>query len=114
MNSKNLKLEALRQKLHQTESELRDLGYRTERSVAHPGSTASNQTFGEETLILVLSGSLQVECQDQILALGPGDHLNVPGGVPYVMKVLGETAAYWIQANRKEQGEDKSSAKDSS
>lgn len=105
-------MEALRRQLEQTETELRGLGYRTELSLAHPGSTSSNQAFGEETLILVLAGSLGVECQDQVLTLGPGDHLHVPGGVPYLMRVLGETAAYWIQANREEKAEDKSTAKD--
>jgi mannose-6-phosphate isomerase-like protein (cupin superfamily) len=96
------RLENLRRSLQRTEAQLREQGYRTERTTAHPGYQASNQIFGEETLILVLYGSLQSECQEQVVSLGPGDHLHVPAGVPFQLSVLGETTAYWIQAHRKE------------
>jgi mannose-6-phosphate isomerase-like protein (cupin superfamily) len=95
-------LESLRRRLQKTEGQLEDQGYRTERATAHPGYQASNQIFGEETLILVHFGTLRAEWQEQAVSLGPGDHLHVPAGVPYQLSVEGETTAYWIQAHRKE------------
>ena len=97
------RLAELRGKLEETEEELRGLGYRTDRSVAYPGSTVSNQVFDSETLILLLFGELRVESGEEALELGAGGRLHVPSGVAYRVRVSGETAAYWIEAQRREE-----------
>jgi glyoxylate utilization-related uncharacterized protein len=102
VNREDSRLDDLRRRLLATEAQLRGEGYSTERVTAHPGYQASNQQFGDETLILVLFGHLRAECQGQVVSLGPGDHLHVPAGVFYQLAVAGETTAYWIQAHRKE------------
>ena len=107
MNPENPRLDDLRRRLLGTEAQLSERGYRTQRTTAHPGYQASNQLFGEETLILVLFGILRAECQEQVLQLGPGDHLHVPAGVPFQLSVLGQTTVYWIQAHRKELDEER-------
>jgi mannose-6-phosphate isomerase-like protein (cupin superfamily) len=96
-------MDELSDRLRRTEADLRARGYRTERATAHPGYMASNQTFSDETLILVLFGELVADCQEQTLRLGPGGHLHVPAGIPYQLRVGGEQTVYWIQAHRPEQ-----------
>ena len=110
MTQDDARLESLRRRLQDTEAQLHKQGYRTERATAHPGYQASNQTFDEETLILVLHGNLRAECQEQVVPLGAGDHLHVPAGVPYQLRVHGDKTAYWIQAHRKEMDPDRNGA----
>ncbi len=96
------KLASLRARLNETETELRDLGYRTERCVAHPGSRLSGQIFDEEVLILLLFGAIRTRIDQELVDLQPGERLEIPPGVPFTLMILGDANAYWLQASRKE------------
>ncbi len=100
MNADDPALASLRRNLERTEADLRRLGYATERCVAPPGATISNQLFEGEILILVLFGCLWTQSNEQTVELGPGDRLHVPSGVPFALRVIGETSVYWLQAIR--------------
>lgn len=100
MSGEGPALESLRRNLERTEQDLRNLGYVTERVSTPPGAQLSNQLFEEETLILLLLGHLHVTSNDVEPELLQGDRLHVPAGVPFTLTVMGDDAAYWIQAMR--------------
>lgn len=100
MSAADPSLLSLRNKLEQTEAELRGMGYTTERCVSPPGAQLGNQRFDGETLILVLFGRLWTQSNETVVELATGDRLHVPSGVPFTLRVEGETSAYWIQAFR--------------
>ena len=91
---------SLRRKLEETESELGAMGYQVERCVSHPGAQFGNQRFDGEILILILFGRLWTQSNEAEVLLNAGDRLHVPSGVPFTVRVDGETPVYWIQAFR--------------
>jgi len=93
-------LESLRLRLNETEAELRGLGYTTDRCVYPPGAFLSHQVFEGEVVVLLLYGRILVTSNQQSAELHPGGRVRVPSGVPFSLRVLGETSAYWIQAFR--------------
>lgn len=93
-------LEDLRKKLESAESDLRGMGYQTDRCVAPPGAQLGNQRFDGEIVLLVLFGSLIAQSGESSIALANGDRMHVPSGVPFSVRVEGQTSAYWIQAFR--------------
>jgi len=97
------RLESLRRSIEKTESDLCDLGYHVERCITHPGTRLSNQIFDEKTLILVLLGRVRVQSNEESAILGPGDRLDVPPGVPYILEVEEGAPAYWLHALLKEE-----------
>jgi mannose-6-phosphate isomerase-like protein (cupin superfamily) len=105
VNADEASLRALCTRLEATEVELKQMGYRVEREVAHPGTLISQQTFEQETLILVLHGRMFTRSGDEGVELGPGSQLLVPSGVPYSLQVVGETSVYWLHAIRREEPE---------
>ncbi|MBD3162606.1 MAG: hypothetical protein GF346_09585 [Candidatus Eisenbacteria bacterium] len=102
MSGGDPRLEALRLRLERTEADLRERGYRTERCVAHPGSRMANQILSQETLVLLLYGRVSIESGGERVELRGGGRMHVPSGVPYVLTVEGEEAAYWLQGRRAE------------
>ncbi len=76
------------------------MGYRCDRCVSPPGAQLGNQSFGGEILILVLFGRIWTQSDETIIELSAGDRLHVPSGVPFTLRIEGETPAYWLQAFR--------------
>lgn len=93
-------LEHLRNKLESAESDLREMGYQTDRCVGPPGVHLANQRFDGEIILLVLFGSLTAQSGESTIMLAAGDRMHVPSGVPFSVRVEGESSAYWIQAFR--------------
>ena len=93
-------LDSLRQRLESAETDLRGMGYQTDRCVSPPGAHLGNQRFDGEILLLALFGRLMAQSNDATIELTAGDRLHVPSGVPFTLRVEGETSAYWIQAFR--------------
>jgi quercetin dioxygenase-like cupin family protein len=76
------------------------MGYQTDRCVTPPGAHLGDQRFGGEILLLVLFGRVMAQSNGATIELASGDRLHVPSGVPFTLRVEGETSAYWIQAFR--------------
>jgi hypothetical protein len=93
-------LHSLRQRLEAAEADLRGMGYQTDRCVSSPGALLGNQRFDGEILLLVLFGKIMAQSNEATIELTAGDRLHVPSGVPFTLRVEGETSAYWIQAFR--------------
>lgn len=98
--SSDERLAAIQRRLEETEAELAQMGYASERMVTHPGALVSQQLLEQEILILVLLGLLRVEREGVAYELGPGERIRIPSGVPFSVRAGASHTVYWIHAQR--------------